>query len=117
MDFLGLIKAKRAQLGYACRDFAAELGLKPSVWNRMENGIDLLPDHIVPTVFAKLSLRPDELQQFRQSYSTYQLPARPPLTDAQLVEKLPMVFRKADGSKMSGNELLKLAERLKRELA
>ncbi len=118
---LEVIKSKRSQISYSCRDLAFKLKMKPSVWNRIENGLEPLPkgDAFLFQLASALLIErgSTEWESFISSCRTYTPPTRKPLTEKELVEKLPMVFRKKDGSAMKEPELTELAEELRRELA
>jgi len=116
---LDFIKARRKELGFSCRDFGLFLKMKPSEWNRMENGRMPFPkEHAFEKRLVKaLCINTEEYPAFHAAYMDYEPIAREPLTEEEVVQKLPMVFRKQDGSAMSEPELLKLGERLRHELS
>jgi transcriptional regulator with XRE-family HTH domain len=117
MQFLDFVKKRRAELGFSCRDFAAQVKMKPSDWNRIENGRSELDFSVLELLMTELAVSTDEQEDFLSSYLAHHVAPRPPLSEEQLAQKLPMVFRKADGTVMRKPELLRLAEKLKVVLA
>jgi hypothetical protein len=117
MQFLDFVKKRRSELGYSCREFAPLVKMKPSDWNRIENGIIEIPGDAVALVFECLAVSAEEQEEITNAYLNYEVQPTKPLSEQELVEKLPMVFRKVDGTVMRKPELVRLAERLKTALA
>jgi transcriptional regulator with XRE-family HTH domain len=119
MNILDFIRRRRSQLGFACRDFAVQLQIKPSDWNRIENGRAQFPDDedFRNKLASALMIQQEESDWFHRTLCNYKVQNRPPLSEQELIAKLPVVFRKSDGTRLTKAEALKLASHLRRELA
>ena len=111
------VRQRREKIGLNLRTFAVETGMDPGNLSKYERGV--LPAPQDPDVLrrfaAALKLKPGsaEMQQFKDlaAASAGRLP--PDLVnDPALLAKMPLLFRTAR-KKLTRDELLRLAERLK----
>lgn len=111
------LRARRGGIGLGLRAFAQQTGLDPGNLSKYERGV-LSPPQDEETleriaVALKLERRSAEYGEFIDlaAASAGRLP--PDLaTDPKLLARMPLLFRTARG-KMSRDEIIKLAERLK----
>ncbi|MBI5361359.1 MAG: helix-turn-helix transcriptional regulator [Planctomycetes bacterium] len=112
-------KNKRISLGFTLRRFCEEHGLDAGNLSRMERGILPPPQKREKLEeyagYLKIKEGSDEWYQFFDlaRASAGKLPDEI-LNDAELVQKLPMVFRTMRGQKLSGEQLKELIEKIRK---
>lgn len=114
MQFGEHIKQRRLELGLSLRAFCAKHGEDPSNWSKLERGLLRPPDHLerLLQIGECLQYRHDspEMHQLFElaSISRGEIP-KDILNDAQLMEKLPLIFRTLRDTPTE-TELMRLAD-------
>lgn len=112
-------KVKRISLGYTLRCFCEEYKLDPGNLSRMERGILPPPQKREKLEeyagYLKIKEGSDEWYQFFDlaCAAAGKLPDEI-LNDAELVQKLPVVFRTLRGQKLSAEQLKELIEKIRK---
>lgn len=117
MTFGDFIKEKRLAVNLGLRAFAAEIGIDPANYSKIERGKSPAPKDLErirkALCIAKESVDYRELERLAD-LGRGQLP-RSVLADAELVGKLPAFFRKLDGDPVDDQMLDELIATIKRE--
>jgi transcriptional regulator with XRE-family HTH domain len=108
--FSGLLKRLRAKRGLTLREFCLQNQFDPGNYSRLERGL-----YPPPQSHEQLEKYADEwLEFFDVAAATRGEIPRDLLTDAELVEKLPVLFRTLRGQPVSPEKLDQLAELIRR---
>jgi transcriptional regulator with XRE-family HTH domain len=115
--FGGWLRSRRAAIGLTLRSFALATGLDPGNLSKYERSV--LPPPQEPETLERLAAAlklkkgSQEYQEFTDLAAASAGRIPPDLAkDPRVLARMPLLFRTARG-KMSRDELLKLAERLK----
>lgn len=118
-QFGAFFKETRQKSGLTLRQFCQQYGLDPGNISRIERGVAPPPNSnkLLEKYAGILGIRKDTAEW----YEFFDLSAAcsgklPPdmMTDKQLVEKLPMVFRTLRGQKLDSDRLKQLAELIRK---
>lgn len=117
--FCSLLRKLRAKRGLTLREFCLQNQLDPGNYSRLERGLYPPPQgHEQLDRYARalgLTEGSDEwLELFDVAAATRGEIPRDLLTDAELVEKLPVLFRTLRGQPVSAEKLDQLAELIRR---
>src|SRR5713101_1542862 len=113
------LKKLRISIGLTLRAFCIKNGLDPGNYSRLERGLLAPPrsEEKLKEYARALGLKrgTDEWLEFfdQAAASRGELP-KDILSDAQVVEKLPVLFRTIRGSQISAKKLDELVERIRR---
>ena len=112
-------KTIRQKSGLTLRQFCAQHGLDPGNISKIERGMVTPPSS--PRLLEKYASHLGIKKNSNEWYEFFDLAAAcsgklPPdmMSDKQLVEKLPMVFRTLRGQKLDSNKLNELAELIRK---
>jgi transcriptional regulator with XRE-family HTH domain len=112
------LKSKRAEKGLTLRAFAEKSGIDPGNLSRYERGIISPPqDEALTRIGRALGLR-EGSEDWRTLHDLAAICAgripRDLAEDPELVGRLPVLFRAARGKRLGRDELIRLAERIRR---
>jgi len=110
-------KSKRISLGYTLREFCLKYGLDPGNLSKIERGQLPPPQHEKLMEYAKyLRIKKGSDEWYKFSDLAHSEAGTIPddiLSDAEVVEKLPVLFRTLRGEKIPNKKLDKLVRKLK----
>jgi transcriptional regulator with XRE-family HTH domain len=116
-QFGEFFKAKRIALDKTLRQFCLDHDLDPGNISRLERGLFPPPQHQKLEEYAKLLALKEGTDDWYQLFDLAAAEAgkipQDILNDAQVVEKLPILFRTLRGKKSSDEKLNKLVRKIK----
>ncbi len=118
-NFGELIRTRRAQLRLSLRSFAERAGLDPGNASRLERGRTAAPEavDVLSRIATALELKPDGPGYHEFMDAAAAAKGRIPhdlLTDEEVASRLPILFRTLRSKPMSGEQLEKLIDSIRK---